>query len=556
MNKLFESQGKTPPRIDDTEKVISPKGVEVDMKKLHFEIESAKIAIISQAPLFGPYVHELTTIYTWYFDTMATDGTRLFINPEFAQELTWPQKIFVLMHELMHCLLLHVSRGKNYEQRKFNYAADYEINAILADIEDDFSPEFVKELQGLYDVKYLNWGAEAIYADIPEPPPPPPGQKGQGQGQPQPGQGQGQGQPGQGQGQGQPGQGQGQPGQGQGQGQPGQGQGQGQPGQGKGEGEGEGEGGTKVWSASDLNPALKNKAASMDPGNTGAVISEDLGKTIAAASGYSDEDMKADNPNTEKDWNNKSKDLMKRAASKGTGTGRGSSLVNALGEIHNNVVNWQAVLANFVGRALSNKSKEWRMPNRRYMAGSPDTFRYGMRKKAKDLDKIVVCVDVSGSMGDELIELCLNEINGIIFSKKVSEIIVLFFDDGVSEPQIIKSQNQKPFLIKDGVIGGGGTNFQKPLDVVSRLYNDKINLMVFMTDTGAPMPKEPPYANKFIWLATDAPAFDAPFGSCIHLNSKKLGIDHFKSVSESIHDFMLKFQSLNENVTFKFYEDL
>ena len=100
-------------KIEDYGYVFAKDGTKIDMRHLKNEMESAKTAIVSQSPLFAPYVHKFTPIYTWIVPTMATDGTRLFVNPLFADKLSWEQKIFVIIHEIMHCVLLHMERMKS-----------------------------------------------------------------------------------------------------------------------------------------------------------------------------------------------------------------------------------------------------------------------------------------------------------------------------------------------------------------------------------------------------------------------------------------------------------
>ena len=133
------------------------------------------------------------------------------------------------------------------------------------------------------------------------------------------------------------------------------------------------------------------------------------------------------------------------------------------------------------------------------------------------MEHIVVAVDVSGSMGEEALKKILNEINQIIFSRKVNKITILFFDDGVDDKsvQTIKRMG-KPYIPKN-ISGGGGTNFQKVLDWVQEHLKDRISLMVFMTDGGAANPKKPPYAHKFIWMIYDNPRWSQPFGKQINL---------------------------------------
>ena len=79
------------------------------------------------------------------------------------------EKVFVLAHEIMHCVLNHMRRGKNHDHKKSNIAADYEVNAWIDDIEL-IRAETIKKLGALYDKKYVGWGYEKIYDDNPSGP--------------------------------------------------------------------------------------------------------------------------------------------------------------------------------------------------------------------------------------------------------------------------------------------------------------------------------------------------------------------------------------------------
>jgi predicted metal-dependent peptidase len=78
-------------------------------------------------------------------------------------------KVFVLAHEIMHCVLNHMRRGKSHDHEKSNIAADYEVNAWIADI-DLIRPATMQKIGALYDKKYSGWGYEKIYADNPSGP--------------------------------------------------------------------------------------------------------------------------------------------------------------------------------------------------------------------------------------------------------------------------------------------------------------------------------------------------------------------------------------------------
>lgn len=524
-------------RLDDMATVTTQDGEEIDMKHLRLEMESAKTAIVSQSPLFAPYVHNFTPIYTWLVPTMATDGIRLFVNPKFANDLSWKQKIFVIIHEIMHCVLLHMERLKGRDPKLFNIAGDLEINPLIVDTITNFDEAFVKELQGLYDEKYLNEPVEAIYADIkknmPPMPPPPSGTQGSGQGQPGScpscdgsgeksqdpgeGEGEGEGEGGEGQGEG------GKPGEGQG----GEGEG-GEPGEGKGGGGGEpcpdcggtgqAQGGNAGGAGSAAAGAIYKAMAESDPAGTGGVISQDQGEKIAEESGYDVQKGEAGPDINAKDkWNVESAKLFDAMEkSKQYGSGKGKALLTALSRIHRGEVNWKNLFRRYVATALSPEVYQ-RLGNKKHLG--KEYFKYGERQKMDALEHIIVLVDVSGSMSQQVLERILGEVNSIIFSKRVKKITVAFFDDGVDEGSVqsITKYSGKPYIPKN-VSSGGGTNFQTALDWVKEKYKDRVSLLVFMTDGYAPMPSKPKYHRKFIWVLYDNPTFHQPFGKMINLS--------------------------------------
>jgi predicted metal-dependent peptidase len=500
------------------------------MKELRNEMESAKTAVVSQSPLFAPYVHNFTPIYTWLVPTMATDGIRLFVNPLFAQKLTWHQKIFVLIHEIMHCVLLHMERLKGRDPKLFNIAGDFEINDLIVDTISDFNEAFVKELGGLYDIQYLNHPVEKIYEDVKKNAPPmPPNQNAKGNqgsnkgGEPQPcpdcgGTGHQQPQPGQ-----QPGQ---QPGEGQGEGEgegSGSGSGSGQPGgtcpSCGGSGKAPGQPGDIGGAGQGGSGSIYDQMGDYDPAGTGGVLTEEQGKKIAQESGYGEEEMGPDISAKDK-WNVESGKMMDdlEGKMKQAGKGKGSALLKTLQTLHKGDVNWKRLFRKYVATALSPETEN-RIGNKKHLG--KEYIKHVEKNKYDAIKHIVVMVDVSGSMGQKVLERILNEINQIIFAKKVKKITVAFFDDGVDEKsvQVVERHGNKPWIPKD-VHGGGGTSFQKPLDWIEENLKNKITLCTFFTDGYAPMPKKPPFANKFIWLVYDNPGFQNPFGKMINLSEQ------------------------------------
>jgi len=157
-------------KLEDQDWVINPNtGHKIDMKKLLTEQRLALIYVDTHFPFFSTLLKNLTWIYTFQVSTQATDGTRLLVNPEFTAGLTIRMKAFVMMHEVMHCSLDHMTRGKGHPRDRSNIAADYEVNGLLeADgvvSETDLKPY-------LFDRKYANLSYEHIYAMNPSGPKP------------------------------------------------------------------------------------------------------------------------------------------------------------------------------------------------------------------------------------------------------------------------------------------------------------------------------------------------------------------------------------------------
>lgn len=156
-------------RWEDYDTIVCPDGQVIDMNKLLDDQQRAIAGLVHIMPFFGGFIGKLRTIYTFRVKTQATDGFNLFVNPQFTYNLDMTGKVFVLAHEIMHCVLNHMRRGKSHDHEKSNIAADYEVNAWINDI-GLIRSSTMQKLGALYDKKYSGWGYEKIYADNPSGP--------------------------------------------------------------------------------------------------------------------------------------------------------------------------------------------------------------------------------------------------------------------------------------------------------------------------------------------------------------------------------------------------
>lgn len=142
----------------------------IDMKKLLSEQQKAKVALARMMPWMVGFIGKLRFVYTFRVKTQATDGYNILVNPQFTYNLNLLQKTFVLAHEIMHCVLNHLRRGKDHNPKKSNVAADYECNITLAGIKP-FDFNMIKDMDAYIDKKYEKKSYEEIYNSIGDPGP-------------------------------------------------------------------------------------------------------------------------------------------------------------------------------------------------------------------------------------------------------------------------------------------------------------------------------------------------------------------------------------------------
>lgn len=121
------------------------------------KMQKAKAKMLLSQVFFATLVMATPMVVDTTLPTAATDMLTIFYNPAFIEELTLPQVMFVLAHEVLHIVFKHGLRRGNRNPRLWNIACDYAINLILH--ESGF-----EVLQGcLFDPRFKGMGAEQIY---------------------------------------------------------------------------------------------------------------------------------------------------------------------------------------------------------------------------------------------------------------------------------------------------------------------------------------------------------------------------------------------------------
>lgn len=153
------------------------------MNPTEMRISRARTHLLLDRPWFGTLALRLKMEQA-NIPTMANDGTKLIYSEDYVNQRNDQELIALMAHEVMHCALGHMFRGKGRNWRKWNEAADIAINGILRAEGFQLPPT---ELQA-EEATYAGMSAEQIYALREKEEQKQQGQKGQGAGQPQFGQ--------------------------------------------------------------------------------------------------------------------------------------------------------------------------------------------------------------------------------------------------------------------------------------------------------------------------------------------------------------------------------
>ena len=375
--------------------------------------------------------------------TAMTNGRLVKWNTDFVAKLTPPQVRFVVLHEVLHCLLRHFFRLPH--NALGNAAGDYEINLMLEGVWGIERPP-----DALYDVRFKGMPCEQIYLilqqeqPIPPPPPPPPrppeGEDGQGR----------------------------------------------EPTDGKGKGGDEDEEGEEIDGQGRVPTDGKGKGKGEEPIDTGG---------CGGFEGPDPEDPESTSPEKlEEEWR---QELIKSKIIQSS-LKRGDIPASAQREIDriNSVrVDWRNAMTEFV-RSLPSGRNDWTRSARRH-ALAPTIVP---RRKRDEVGLVVYVRDVSGSVADKVFA----EFTGLIgqaCENTGGDAIVIDADAAVqAEYRITRGD-----LVPTTGTGGGGTDFRPAFARVQELIDGGENIagVVYLTDLYGTQPEPDMVTVPVLWLVTN-----------------------------------------------------
>lgn len=130
-------------------------------------LSKAKIQLMARpdSAFFTTICFSLRHIFDDTVATAATNGKKIYFNSKFFMELSIEERVFLLLHETMHCAYLHMERFvEGMDKNKANIAMDHVINLQL--IERGFK----MPKNGHADPAYKGLSWEEVYKLLPNNP--------------------------------------------------------------------------------------------------------------------------------------------------------------------------------------------------------------------------------------------------------------------------------------------------------------------------------------------------------------------------------------------------
>lgn len=444
--------------------------------------QRARSALVHRSPFWGTLALGLELIESDRFPTAATDGRRLWFNPEYVAKLTDEKLIGLAAHEVNHPALCHHTRRGGRDRELWNLAADYFIDPGLVAAGFDVPDATI-------DPRFNGLSTEQIYRVLEserrqkEQSQPKAGTQGQqsgqgGAGKPdKSGQQSGGAAPGQNNGQGQP-----QPGAG--------GNGPANPGNGTSGAPGQSQG----------QPGGPSEPASCGNGGKGEVID--------AAPGHSPGELAAQ----ESEWQARVRQAVS-VARKAAGAGKlPGDIGRTIAELNQPRLDWREVMRRFIDDS-SFKVASWSRPSRRF-AWSGLILPGNVSDRARH---IVNVIDISGSIGDDELKKNASEVQAILDDGATDRVTVVYTDTEVR--RVVEFEPGD--VVKLESDGGGGTDFRAVFSWIDDSTPDA-SAIVFMTDCDVRQWGTEP-ACPVLWIVTGDPrraailASKAPFGESILL---------------------------------------
>lgn len=437
-----------------------------DLDAARHKFIKARAGLILDKQFFGSLALRLNAKQDPTCKTMWTDGRSIGYNPAYVNQLTLEQVKGVLAHEVMHVALQHATRMKKRNRGQYNRAADYVVNKIILE------NNFVLPGNPLLNDAYNGMSVEHVYSllesPLPKDPSGPCSSNGSGGRDPDQDSGQDD-------------------------------QGEQPEDQSEDQLQDQDDPEDQPKDQPDPQPPEdkdEDKYEDEDPGGCGAIREAKFASPAEQAA-------------FEQDW--KIAVAQAAIAAKEAGNMPGG-LDRVVGKILEPLTNWKEVLRRFVDQAMKG-DYSWLRPNRRYLQSG----FYLPSLHSEEIGHIVIAVDTSGSVDEEMLTQFASELTSIMEDYKTS-CDILYCDTRIHKHQFVTSDD---LPIKFEPCGYGGTDFRPPFKWVKDNQVTPVCL-IYLTDMccHAFPSEEPSYPVLWAQYEDECFASKAPFGETVLLKEK------------------------------------
>lgn len=103
-----------------------------DVREIIRRLQRARMHMLEEKPFFALLLTHVKFSLDVSARTAYTDGERIYFGPAFVNSINDSELEFILLHELMHIVLLHVFRHRDeYDKDPFDYACDIAVNSNI-----------------------------------------------------------------------------------------------------------------------------------------------------------------------------------------------------------------------------------------------------------------------------------------------------------------------------------------------------------------------------------------------------------------------------------------
>jgi predicted metal-dependent peptidase len=190
-----------------------------------------------------------------------------------------------------------------------------------------------------------------------------------------------------------------------------------------------------------------------------------------------------------------------------------AGLDRLLGEILEPKVDWKDKIAAIFARKVGSGSNDWRRPDRRLIVR--DIYAPG--RSGFGAGTVVIGIDTSGSIREQELNMFFAEMAGILEDVRPKRMVVMWCDAKVHRVDEVEEAADLNHLRKQGIPGGGGTNFCPVFDEMKAMGLDDVDALVYLTDGYGTFPKaSPEYA--VVWGSITPPdSVKYPFGDVVDI---------------------------------------